>query len=471
MSRRGWAWALGAVTAAGVAVQVALLLAAGVPLISGEALTRTFPIVPVAVLIGAVVGALIVGRHPRHPIGWLFCIGQAGAAIGLAAQTLGSAVTVHDLGPPVAVGQWAWWVGNLLGARYALTLVAVLLLLVPDGRLPSPRWRPVAAGVVAATALCATSSALWPVEYASAGLTTSHPVTAGAPAVVVGLWSALAHPVYVVFQALWVVAVVLRWRSAGGHQRRQLAWVGLAAAVSAIALAVGLAGWGSPRVGILSATLIPLAAGWAIVHGRRLASYSALTWLSRSAGESADLPRDIARAVAEALAAPGATLWMGPPERLHLVGVWPDTDAAVPPTSLAELSRSPALHIRPVTRGGEVVGAFAVQRPQREPLSVGESRLLDDVAAQAALVLAHQSLADLIERQRRAGQLDGLSPREQEVLALIARGLSNAAICEELHLSVKTVEPLVSAVFTKLGLRADAGSNRRVLAALAYLRV
>ena len=56
------------------------------------------------------------------------------------------------------------------------------------------------------------------------------------------------------------------------------------------------------------------------------------------------------------------------------------------------------------------------------------------------------------------------------MLALIARGLSNAAICEELHLSVKTVEPLVSAVFSKLGLRADAGSNRRVLAALAYLR-
>jgi len=195
-----------------------------------------------------------------------------------------------------------------------------------------------------------------------------------------------------------------------------------------------------------------------------------LTWLSRSGGEPEDLPRDIARAVAEALAAPGATLWMGTPGQLHLVGVWPDTDAVVPPTSLAELTNSPDLHVRAVHRGGAFVGAFGVRRPLRDPLSLSETRLLDDLAAQAALVLAHQSLADVIERQQRAGHLDGLSPREQEVLALIARGLSSAAICEELHLSVKTVEPLVSSIFTELGLHADAGSNRRVLAALAYVR-
>ena len=409
------------------------------------------------------VGAFVLLERPGHREGVLFVATGVVEAVVFLGRQVG-----HS--PSTSRSDWWGWFG-VWPVVVALALTTFSVLCFPDGRLPSPRWRPVAIGIVAATALCAASSALWPVEYASAGLTTTHPITARTPAVVARLWSALAHPVYVVLQALWVVAVVMRWRSAGGHQRRQLAWVGLAAAASAIALAVGLAGWGSPSAGILSATLIPLAAGWAIVHGRRLASYSALTWLSRSGGESADLPRDIARAVAEALAAPGATLWMGPPERLHLVGVWPDTDAAVPPTSLAELSGSLALHVRPVTRGGEVVGAFAVQRPQREPLSVGESRLLDDVTAQAALVLAHQSLADVIDRQQRAGHLDGLSPREQEVLALIARGLSNAAICEELHLSVKTVEPLVSAVFTKLGLRADAGSNRRVLAALAYLQV
>jgi len=76
----------------------------------------------------------------------------------------------------------------------------------------------------------------------------------------------------------------------------------------------------------------------------------------------------------------------------------------------------------------------------------------------------------VIARQQRAGGLEGLSPREREVLSLMARGHSNAAICQELHLSIKTVEPIVSTIFTKLGLHSDAASNRRVLAVLAYLR-
>ena len=80
------AWALVGVTVAGVTAQTALLVAAGVPLLSRDALDETFPIIPLAVLVGAVVGALIVGRHPRHRIGWLLCLGQAGAAVGRAAR-------------------------------------------------------------------------------------------------------------------------------------------------------------------------------------------------------------------------------------------------------------------------------------------------------------------------------------------------------------------------------------------------
>jgi DNA-binding NarL/FixJ family response regulator len=85
-------------------------------------------------------------------------------------------------------------------------------------------------------------------------------------------------------------------------------------------------------------------------------------------------------------------------------------------------------------------------------------------------VIEHLGLADVIARQRQAGHLDRLSPRERDVLELMARGCSNAAICDELHLSIKTVEPIVSTIFSKLGLHADAASNRRVLAVLAYVR-
>ena len=85
-------------------------------------------------------------------------------------------------------------------------------------------------------------------------------------------------------------------------------------------------------------------------------------------------------------------------------------------------------------------------------------------------MIEHVSLADVVARESLDGHLDGLSPREHEVLQLMARGLSNVAICNELHLSIKTVEPVVSTIFIKLGLHADSASNRRVLAVLAYLR-
>jgi DNA-binding NarL/FixJ family response regulator len=66
--------------------------------------------------------------------------------------------------------------------------------------------------------------------------------------------------------------------------------------------------------------------------------------------------------------------------------------------------------------------------------------------------------------------LDQLSPRELEVLALMAEGRSNRAIGEKLTVELKTVETHVSRVFTKLGLSEDRHENRRVLAVLAFFR-
>ncbi len=62
-----------------------------------------------------------------------------------------------------------------------------------------------------------------------------------------------------------------------------------------------------------------------------------------------------------------------------------------------------------------------------------------------------------------------LTPREREVLALIAEGRSNRSIADRLAIAVKTVEAQVATVFSKLGLEADPDDNRRVLAVLAHL--
>jgi DNA-binding NarL/FixJ family response regulator len=86
------------------------------------------------------------------------------------------------------------------------------------------------------------------------------------------------------------------------------------------------------------------------------------------------------------------------------------------------------------------------------------------------LVIDPSVVAQLVGRTRARNPLDALTDRERDVLSVMAEGRSNQAICERLHLSPKTVEAYVRAVFTKLGLQQGADDNRRVLAVLAFLR-
>ena len=104
---------------------------------------------------------------------------------------------------------------------------------------------------------------------------------------------------------------------------------------------------------------------------------------------------------------------------------------------------------------------------------VGDLGMFADAVRRVAgggSVLDPDVVARLVGRKRRASPVDDLTPRERQVLALIAEGRSNVGIAHELVVTVAAVERHVTGIFEKLGLRQSPNQHRRVLAVLTYLR-
>ena len=125
--------------------------------------------------------------------------------------------------------------------------------------------------------------------------------------------------------------------------------------------------------------------------------------------------------------------------------------------------------------------AYAMRLLEEHPEGVGyllKERVFDVVVLLDALrrlvegetVVDPTIVARLLGRRRRTDPLEDLTPREREVLGLIAEGLTNRAIAARLFVTERTVEAHVKQIFLELGLGASPDSHRRVLAVLAYLR-
>jgi DNA-binding NarL/FixJ family response regulator len=126
----------------------------------------------------------------------------------------------------------------------------------------------------------------------------------------------------------------------------------------------------------------------------------------------------------------------------------------------------PSYAMRLLEEHPERVGYLLKQRVFDAAVLVDALRRIGD----GETVVDPTIVSRLVGRQRRQDPLAELTPREREVLGLVAEGLSNRAIAGRLFVTERTVEAHVKQVFLKLSLGLNPDSHRRVLAVLAYLR-
>ncbi len=224
MSHRAASWLAWSLAALSVAMFLASVLLYVLARSSQEAPTTggalSDLLIFVTFLAFPIVGALIASRHPRNPVGWI-CL-----AISLFWMLILLGDSIPGSGPyPVTIdaltqAEWVPPVG-LLGIY--------LILLFPDGKLPSRRWRPLAwlSGVVMVLASLGITFAPGPLE--------GHPGVRNPFGLEGAPWVADATLGIILLLPLCILAsassLVMRYRSSGGEQREQIKWIAYSASV------------------------------------------------------------------------------------------------------------------------------------------------------------------------------------------------------------------------------------------------
>jgi hypothetical protein len=246
------AWLLWALTLSGLAAAFwldHLLRRAGRP----ELTIRAHELLFVVAMVGmATVGAVLAGRRPRHPVGWLML--ALGLSVTMDGVTDGYARygLLASPGAVPAVGQV-----RALGDTFALwpACIGFILLLTPTGSLPSPRWR-WWARIAAVAPLSWMAAAVLGIETVEYPPFYSFPNPYFVPALAAPAM-AVALPALAITLLSVVVggaSLVVRFRRARGEERQQLRWVASAAVVAAAGIPVAVAG-----IAIESATVVGVA--------------------------------------------------------------------------------------------------------------------------------------------------------------------------------------------------------------------
>jgi hypothetical protein len=221
-------------------------------------------------LVFSVVGALIASHRPDNAIGWLFL--GAGVSAGLGSLAGSYADHWVDTGDgPRLLGRTAALYGDFSWIPFILVPATFLLLLFPDGRLLSRRWRPVAWCAAAGIGGLFVSGAL------HAGHLEDHPQLTnpyGVESPLIDALQGLAFFLMAVAIVGSVACLIVRFRRAHGEERQQIKWLAFAGAVAGTCVIVFTAvydvvGEAVANVAIMLGVLgLPLAAGIAILRYR-----------------------------------------------------------------------------------------------------------------------------------------------------------------------------------------------------------
>jgi hypothetical protein len=221
------AWALCALSVALALASVALAFVNGEDLLEQVAAHHAIGILDALVL--SVVGALIVVRDPRHLLAWLLLVDSLLlATFNFAAQYAPLALGLTSRHLSLPGGELASWLASWTNVPGIVISVVFLVLLFPDGRLPSRRWWPVAvAGAVTAVVpTVVLAVGYWPLRGPS--LVTQE----GEVPALVGEMFGFAFLGSLVLGAVSVLGLVLRFRRAGAVQRQQIKWFAYGAVLS-----------------------------------------------------------------------------------------------------------------------------------------------------------------------------------------------------------------------------------------------
>jgi hypothetical protein len=189
-----------------------------------------WPLVDVAGLGCSVLGAVIVTAYPRHPIGWLLVLVGVTTSMSLLLESYSTWVLDHGGPASTSTGRMAAWGALALGGPFALTVLGLIFLTVPDGQLLSRRWRPVAWVTCVGYGLSLVGLALIPPE----DIVSKADATAGFS--VGELLSSVGILLTAGALLAAVASMVIRLRRSHDEARQQLRWVVTAAIFVALAL-------------------------------------------------------------------------------------------------------------------------------------------------------------------------------------------------------------------------------------------